>query len=116
MVTVTIVCARCTLANHVSQRFCSSCGLPLGALQPDAEAAYDALEPYEAPEPADPDVARLIIEFRQADRLRREFLGTRLADRRSHEARSQAGSLRGTGRNRRRGKGDFVLGLGLRAG
>src|SRR5271155_1963540 len=63
MVTVTIVCARCTLPNHVSQRFCSSCSLPLGALQPDAEAACDALEPYEAPEPADPDVARLIIEF-----------------------------------------------------
>jgi hypothetical protein len=63
MVTVTIVCARCTLANHVSERFCSTCGLPLGSLQPDAEAAYDALEPYEAPEPADPDVARLIIEF-----------------------------------------------------
>ena len=63
MLTVTIVCARCTLANHVSERFCSDCGLPLGALQPDAEAAYDALEPYEAPEPADPDVARLIVDF-----------------------------------------------------
>ena len=47
----------------MSERFCSDCGLPLGALQPDAEAAYDALEPYEAPEPADPDVARLIIDF-----------------------------------------------------
>jgi hypothetical protein len=63
MLTVTIVCARCTLANHSSERFCSACGLPLGALQPDAEAAYDALEPYEAPEPADPDVARFIIDF-----------------------------------------------------
>ena len=67
MLTVTIVCARCTLANHVSERFCSDCGLPMGALQPDAEAAYDALEPYEAPEPADPDVARLDHRFRQAD-------------------------------------------------
>ena len=55
--------ARCTLANHVSDRFCAQCGLPLGALQPDAEAGCDALEPYELPEPADPDVARLIAEF-----------------------------------------------------
>jgi hypothetical protein len=63
MATVTIVCARCALANHVSDRFCSDCGLPLGSLQPDAEAACDALDPYEVPEPADPDVARLIIDF-----------------------------------------------------
>ena len=49
MLTVTIVCARCTLANHVSDRFCADCGLPLGALQPDAEAGTDALEPYELP-------------------------------------------------------------------
>ena len=60
---IIIVCARCTQTNHVSERFCAGCGLPLGALQPDAEAAYDALEPCEAPEPADPDVARLISEF-----------------------------------------------------
>ncbi len=63
MLTMTIVCARCTLANHVSDRHCRDCGLPLGSLQPDVEAAYDALEPYEAPEPADPDVARLIVEL-----------------------------------------------------
>ena len=63
MAIVTIVCARCTLANHVSERFCSECGLPMGALQPDVEAGCDALEPYEAPEPADPDVARLIAMF-----------------------------------------------------
>jgi hypothetical protein len=63
MVTVTILCARCTLPNHSSQRFCSGCSLPMGALQPDAGAAYDALEPYEAPEPADPDVARLLADF-----------------------------------------------------
>jgi hypothetical protein len=60
---VTIVCARCTLANHVSDRYCAACGLPMGALQPDAEAGSDALEPYESPEPADPDVTRLIVEF-----------------------------------------------------
>jgi hypothetical protein len=63
MVMIMIVCARCTQANHASERFCTGCSLPLGALQPDAEAASDAFEPYEAPEPADPDVARLIIEF-----------------------------------------------------
>jgi hypothetical protein len=63
MAMVTIVCARCTLPNHASERFCSDCGLPLGSLQPDAEAACDVLEPYEAPEPADPDVSRLIIDF-----------------------------------------------------
>ena len=43
MAMVTIVCARCTLANHMSERFCSDCGLPLGSLQPDAEAACEAL-------------------------------------------------------------------------
>jgi hypothetical protein len=60
---VTIICARCTLANHVSARFCSDCALPLGVLQADVEAGCDAIEPYEAPEPADPDVARLLGEF-----------------------------------------------------
>jgi hypothetical protein len=63
MPTIMIVCARCTLTNHVTERYCSSCGLPLGALQPDAGAGTDALGPYEVPEPADPDVARLILEF-----------------------------------------------------
>jgi hypothetical protein len=67
MPTITIVCARCTLTNHVSNRYCSSCGLPLGAVQPDAGAHTDVLGPYEVPEPADPDVARLIHDFvRQA--------------------------------------------------
>ena len=51
------------MANHVSDRYCAACGLPMGALQPDAEAGSDALEPYEHPEPADPDVTRLIAEF-----------------------------------------------------
>jgi hypothetical protein len=62
MVTITIVCARCTLSNHQSSRYCSACGLPLGAV-PDAGAGADALGPYELPEPADPDVARWILEF-----------------------------------------------------
>ncbi len=63
MPVVTIVCARCTLANAVAERYCAECGLPLGVLQADVEAGCDALEPYEAPEPADPDVARLMAEF-----------------------------------------------------
>jgi hypothetical protein len=60
---ILIVCARCTLGNPVSSRFCVQCGLPLGAGLADAGAAADALDPYEAPEPADPDVTRLIREF-----------------------------------------------------
>ncbi len=63
MVTVTIVCARCARPNHTSDRYCGGCRLPLGALQADAGAGNDALEPYEQPEPADPDVTRLIQEF-----------------------------------------------------
>src|SRR4029077_19146746 len=63
MLTIMIVCARCTLTNHVTERYCSSCGLPLGAVQPDAGAGSDALGPYEVPEPADPDVAGLIHDF-----------------------------------------------------
>jgi hypothetical protein len=63
MITITIVCARCTLPNHVSERYCSCCGLPLGAVLADAGAGTDALGPYEVPDPADPDVARLIKDF-----------------------------------------------------
>jgi hypothetical protein len=60
-----ITCARCTSANHPSSRFCDRCGLPLGSVQPDAEAGADALGPYEAPDPADPDTLRpmrLLVE------------------------------------------------------
>ncbi len=63
MSSVTIVCARCTLANHGADRFCAGCGLPLGGPRPDAGAGAEALGPYEAPEPADPDVERTIREF-----------------------------------------------------
>jgi hypothetical protein len=55
-----IVCARCTVTNHPSVRFCSRCGLPLGSAIPDADAGADALGPYEAPEPADPDTTRVL--------------------------------------------------------
>ncbi|GAC1471991.1 MAG: hypothetical protein NVSMB9_18700 [Isosphaeraceae bacterium] len=55
-----VACARCTEDNHPSTRFCTRCGLPLGSPTPDAEAGVDALGPYEAPEPADPDTSRLI--------------------------------------------------------
>jgi hypothetical protein len=63
MPSITIVCARCTKANIESDRFCSSCGLPLGAVQADAGAGAEALGAYEAPEPRDPDFDRLIREF-----------------------------------------------------
>lgn len=59
----TIACARCALGNHPSNRFCSGCGLPLGSVQPDAGAGTDALGPYEAPEPDDPDTVLLIRKF-----------------------------------------------------
>ena len=58
-----IICARCTDGNHPSTRFCTKCGLPLGSPEPDAEAGADALGPYEAPEPADPDTQRLLREL-----------------------------------------------------
>jgi hypothetical protein len=57
------VCARCTKPNIESDRFCSSCGLPLGGVQADAVAGAEALGIYEAPEPSDPDVDRLIRNF-----------------------------------------------------
>lgn len=63
MTTITIVCARCTLPNHASERYCSCCGLPLGAVLADAGAANDALGPYEHPDPADPDVFGAVREF-----------------------------------------------------
>ena len=63
MSTITIVCARCTLANLETDRFCASCGLPLGGVQADAGTGAEALGTYEAPEPADPDVERLIRDF-----------------------------------------------------
>lgn len=59
----TIACARCALGNHPSNRFCAGCGLPLGAVQPDVGAGSDALGPYEAPEPDDPDSVLLIRKF-----------------------------------------------------
>ena len=37
--------------------------MPLGTAQADATVAADALGPYEAPEPVDADVTRLIREF-----------------------------------------------------
>jgi hypothetical protein len=60
MATILIICARCTVENHTSTRFCTKCGLPLGSAMPDAEAGAEALGPYEAPEPADPDTSRLL--------------------------------------------------------
>ena len=59
----TIVCARCATNNHISERFCTACGLPLGAAMPDAEAALDALGPFEAPEPTEVDAAAILRDF-----------------------------------------------------
>ena len=58
-----IVCARCTVGNHLSSRFCVQCGLPLGSATPDAVAGFEALGPYEDPEPADPDTPRLLRDL-----------------------------------------------------
>lgn len=63
MTVITIACARCTLTNHVSERYCSGCGLPLGSVLADAGAGSEALGPYEVPDPADPDVAHQAREF-----------------------------------------------------
>jgi hypothetical protein len=63
MAATDLTCARCTAGNHPSARFCVECGLPLGSATPDAEAGADALGPYEAPEPADPDTSRLLRQL-----------------------------------------------------
>jgi hypothetical protein len=63
MSAVTVACARCATGNLPSGRFCSRCGLPLGALQADAEAGLDALNLYEAPEPDDPDVSAVLRDL-----------------------------------------------------
>ena len=58
-----IPCARCTTENHRASRFCSGCGLPIGAAEADAGAWVDVLGPYEDPDPADPDVSRQVRDF-----------------------------------------------------
>ena len=42
MPSTTIVCARCTLANLETDRFCAGCGLPLGGVQADAGVGVEA--------------------------------------------------------------------------
>ncbi len=56
-------CARCARENVRSERFCSGCGLPLGTVVADVDAGHVALGPYEAPEPADPDVTAILHDF-----------------------------------------------------
>lgn len=63
MSSTAIHCARCRRENDPSSRFCAGCGLPMGAAQPDADAGRDALGPDEAPEPADPDLDRLLRDL-----------------------------------------------------
>ncbi len=67
------LCASCTVSNHPSARFCVECGLPLGTAMPDAVAGAEALGPYEAPEPADPDTSRLLLELVQRPASRRDL-------------------------------------------
>lgn len=69
MTATTIACARCACMNHAADRHCTVCGLPMGKARPDAVAGLDAIEPQEAPEPADPDVARLVDAFARASGL-----------------------------------------------
>jgi hypothetical protein len=57
------LCARCARENSQDDRFCGSCGLPLGTVEADADAGLVALGPYEAPEPADPDVRAILHDF-----------------------------------------------------
>lgn len=63
MSTALIVCARCTTANHPSDRFCSACGLPLGAAQADAGAGLDVFGAYEAPDPLEPDTRAILRDL-----------------------------------------------------
>jgi hypothetical protein len=58
-----LACARCGTGNHAAIRFCTRCDLPLGAAEPDAGAGSDALDDYEAPEPADPDAASILRDL-----------------------------------------------------
>lgn len=53
MAFMVLTCARCAMENHAAERFCASCNLPLGTLQADAGAGFDALGPYEPPEPTE---------------------------------------------------------------
>ena len=115
MADVLIVCARCTLGNHPSTRFCATCGLPLGSATPDAVAGVDALGPYEAPEPADPDTTRRPPRPGPARRVRGVPVGPRLAGRRPAPARPPPGGLRRLRGDRPRGPLDPLAGLRLRA-
>ena len=63
MIETTIVCARCTITNHPSNRFCDRCGLPLGTASPDAGAGLDPLGPYEPPDPSDLDTRPLLHDL-----------------------------------------------------
>lgn len=56
-------CARCASRHHRAERFCGVCGLPLGITEPDAGAGLDALGPYEAPDPSEPDASEIIRDL-----------------------------------------------------
>ncbi len=59
----TIACARCMAGNHDLNRFCETCGLPLGSAEADADAGLDALGTYEPPDPADADPTPLVRDL-----------------------------------------------------
>ena len=63
MISITLVCARCTLANIGSTGSAWAAACRWAAMQADAGAGAEALGPYEAPEPADPDTERLIRDL-----------------------------------------------------
>lgn len=57
-----ILCARCGTENHGANRFCTGCRIPLGSIEPDADAGTDILCAFEAPGPSTIDVDRLLRE------------------------------------------------------
>ena len=59
----TIACARCGRSNLPVESFCVGCGLPLGGAQADEGAGGDALGPFEAPDPSEPDSFLLIRDL-----------------------------------------------------
>jgi hypothetical protein len=63
MSSTALICARCTEPSYSASGFCSRCGLPLGATEADADAATEALGPYEAPEASDPDIRRALRQL-----------------------------------------------------
>ena len=101
---VTIVCARCTLANHVSDRYCAACGLPMGSLQPDAGARQRRARALREPRARRSRRDAADRRIREANASRSQPVRSRMAACCSAAARSQASGLRRASRDRRRGR------------